>query len=315
MNLHRNLHRNLQRKNPLRLFSGLAGSPLVRVQKPIPLNILPPSTAILDELSQEILANKKPGRPRQHRDDAARQRACRARKTLSKDAKKKEAEICQILKENYDRKGRIPGESSGGYDTNKIAIVAAAGQRKENGGRVRPKGHGLKAHEEIPDKNQPVETDGQFVNRQSFPLDGWKLDDRDKEIIIHDLASELFLIERRNRETKFDPAVDDVGIQVVVRCPACNMAVNIWPQASEHLREYHVKICRLRIRQMTPKLIFTTEECPETFHGFQKERGDRTCRRCYLSFVTTNKRLKPFNQNEMKFELNVGETSPRHFET
>jgi hypothetical protein len=305
-----NLHRTLQRKNPLRLFSGLAGSPLVRVQKPIPLNILPPSTAILDELSQEILANKKPGRPRQHRDDAARQRACRARKSLSKEAKKKEAEICRILKENYDLKGRIPGEFSGGYDPAKLALVAAAGQRKENGGRVRPKGHGLRSHEEIPGQKQPIETDAQFVNRQSFPIQ-WKLDDRDKEIIIHDLASELFLIERRNPKTEFDPAVEDVGIQLIIRCPACNMAVNIRAEASNHLREYHGKLCRLRIRQMTPKLIFTTAECPGTFHRFQKERGNRVCRGCHLNFVTAKERLKPFNQHEINLEVNIGETSPQ----
>lgn len=298
-----------RKKTAVRLFSGMAGSPLARISDTAVLTpALTPSTETIDELSRTILA-RKVGRPRQHENAAARQRACRARKTLSKDAKKKEAEICRILRENYDRKGRIPGESSGGYDPAKIATVAAAGQREENGGRVRPKGHGLKAHEEISRKNQPVETDAQFVNRQSFPIDRWKLDDRDKEIIIHGLAAELFKIERRNPETEFDPAIRDVGIQLIIRCPACDMAVNIWPQASEHLKEYHGKICRLRIRQMTPKLIFTTAECPETFHEFQRERGNRTCRRCHLNFVTTQEMPKPFVQNEMNFETNVGETS------
>jgi len=43
---------------------------------------------------------------------------------------------------NHDAKGRLHGESSGGYDWNKIAQVMAAIQRDSNGRRVRPRGFG-----------------------------------------------------------------------------------------------------------------------------------------------------------------------------
>jgi hypothetical protein len=46
------------------------------------------------------------------------------------------------LARHHDTKGRLHGESSGGYDLNKIAQIVAAIQRDSNGRRVRPRGSG-----------------------------------------------------------------------------------------------------------------------------------------------------------------------------
>jgi hypothetical protein len=49
----------------------------------------------------------------------------------------------RTLKENPDSKGRLHGESSGGFGWNELVLISAAIERDENGRRVRPRGCGI----------------------------------------------------------------------------------------------------------------------------------------------------------------------------
>lgn len=92
------------RKPPTkRLFNGLAGSSLTTVVEPEP-------------------ATAKVGRPKKWESDAARKRAERAEKKAQ-----------EIIAEHPDERGRIHGESSGGFGTSEIDTMDAA-QRSDAAG-------------------------------------------------------------------------------------------------------------------------------------------------------------------------------------
>src|SRR6266576_1522200 len=103
----------------------------------VQLDVLP-----VPQLPQEIIG--KVGRPKKHADAAARQRACRARKSASAATKREEQRWIDICREHNDQKGRLPGEFSGGFDPGRISAMRAASDEKETGRRVRPTGYSIK---------------------------------------------------------------------------------------------------------------------------------------------------------------------------
>ena len=139
-----------KRKGIIRLFSGVAGSPLAKISEAIqPISVTPSAEAV-EVLTEQIL-KRKPGPARIYADAAARQRACRERKARKAVEASEWQTYQDILRQNNDMKGRLPGEQSGGYDAERIASVYDAVSRDENGRRVRPQGLGLKSHEDKPD--------------------------------------------------------------------------------------------------------------------------------------------------------------------
>jgi hypothetical protein len=268
------------RKAVKRAFSGLVGSSFVRISEPTTTPIQTPSQESVARLSTEII--KKRGRPRQHQDAAARQRACRARKALSAEARRREAEFLKIIQENYDLKGRLSGEFSGGNSPEKMSLIDDATRRAEDGWRhVTPTGWSSKTNEETRAKDRKIETDFTWIQKQKFPLN-WKLDAQDKREIVHDLTQHIFTAEGRALQTVFDPDVVDIGIQNVLTCTICRVSVNIPWQAVEHVELYHRGICRKIFRSLAPG----RTDCNKEHHEFLQKRGDKFCPRCKKNFVT-----------------------------
>jgi hypothetical protein len=266
---------NFQRKTAIRLFSGLAGSPLARTSETVtPIPASTPSAETVAELSEQIL-KKKPGPARKYADAAARQRACRERKAQKAVEAAEWQRYQDIIAANHDQKGRLPNEHSGGFDPEKIAQISSAADRAENGRRVRPKGHGLKAHEETPGldrkgKKIDPETDFTFIDKQKFGLN-WKLDESDKKQITFDLAKDVFEVQERSGDTEFAATVTDVGIDhILLKCLLCNQVCNIWLQAAEHVEKHHASVRRRRIRQLTPTR--TTAKVSPKYRESEKER-------------------------------------------
>jgi hypothetical protein len=295
---------NFQRKKTaIRLFNGPAGSPLARITKPVALQVPTPNQESVERLEEEII--KRRGRPRLHEDANARQRACRARKALSAEARRREHEVLKVIRENYDMKGRLSGEFSGDNGSEKIALIDAAAERtwqsangrqddgetslyaavraaNSAGRRVTPTGWSCKKNEETRAEDRKVETDFTWIHKQKFPLN-WKLDAQDKREILHDLAQCIFEAGNRTPETVFDPDVTDTGIQKVLTCTLCRVSVNILSQALEHTELYHGPLYRAAIKTLTPKKVV---DCNPEHHEFLQKRGDKFCPRCKKNFVT-----------------------------
>jgi hypothetical protein len=233
------------------------------------------------QVPQEIIG--KVGRPKKHADDAARQRACRARKASKAAIKAEEQRWSDICRQHNDQRGRLPGEFSGGYDPCKIGEMRSASDERESGRRVKARGASLHSHEEVPWKLQAPETDNTFILRKRFDLN-WSLDDRQKEIILKDLAEIAFAAEKRNPDTTFDPKVQDVEIQNVLTCRSCGLSVNIWMQAASHLEQHHGRIVRQRFKQLTPRSV----ACTEDSHAVARVYGRRFCKHCHKKTAAGN---------------------------
>jgi hypothetical protein len=124
-----------------------------------------------DDVATEILpapSEPKRGRPRKFPDNAAKQRAHRAKKAAAKAC-----ELRIALSQQRVPKHRISvKEESGGYDGNKLAYMAEAEEARESGRRVRPYGHAPESYEtqeEDQSKTEYVETEETFLDHHPEP--------------------------------------------------------------------------------------------------------------------------------------------------
>jgi hypothetical protein len=214
------------RKKTIRLFQGIAGSPL---------------SVITDATSIPVQKPKR-GRPRRHADNADRQASYRNRKMMAK--------LRHVMKgdENADSRGKYMTEAphgkglliTGGYDLQKIEQVNAARElaedEKRNGRRVQRAGYG-------PDSTEhtlPEEKDSTFQFKRKFRIPkNWNLDDRGKEELIRDMVMQ-----------HIEPALENPDWWQCMECP---VTFNFPSQAVNHFTECHHKMLQKEIRDSQPR--------------------------------------------------------------
>lgn len=241
-----------RRTPPKRAFRGLSGSPLAEVIA-FPESRQPHQPA----------AVAKRGRPRKHADNAAKQKAHRARKASEKSSK---SVVPVKAITGHDGAMFMTGAPhgvgklvTGGYGSDKIAQVSAAHDRDESGRRVHAEGYGKNAdsHDDMTplEKRDSLEEEETFSRKIRFPKKN-ALTDYEKDELLKDLIRE---------NTEGAPEMSDgwdensvVHIKPsTLRCLLCGEPIVArtwtWQAAQQHFMARHRSIVRAAWRAASPK--------------------------------------------------------------
>jgi hypothetical protein len=205
-----------ERKKPARrLFVGMAGSPLARLNEAIPLSEVQPTSTV------PAPAPARRGRPRKHSSNKEKQSAYRQREAWQK-----------AFEDNKDDRGRLHGETSGGNAGPRLEYFygASAFDPDAVGGCNKPEGHG--PDEELGSNSRGS---GEGFRRVRVP---WNkvLSEQEKEWLADRVTAELFQIETKEGTRH---------ITGVVQC-SCGFETDCWTDAVEHVNDSHADLIRAR---------------------------------------------------------------------
>jgi hypothetical protein len=252
------------------------------------------------------------GRPRKHKDNAAKQKAHRERRDSGAIAGERVAKKPKVSTDNtlmvpIHEKWFIPGAAhgkglmiTGEYNSRKIKQVTAAHDRDENGRRVRPEGYGVDSD------SDEIISDWTLSRKIWFPkID--KLDDAEKWRILVDLV-------RENTEEEPCQDLENVAKQYwkdyhTVRCLLCNQTLGtaLWILAGDgftipHFMSKHLRLVQKTLKACAPKP--APKPCSEDHVGTAKRLGEVNtvgrvyCKRCRkLIFDSTDPR-SPYFRNK-----------------
>ncbi len=303
-----------QRRAPTkRAFHGLSGSPLAEII-PFPEPQQP----------QQPAPAPKRGRPRKHKDNAARQKAHRERRD-SGVAGERAAKQLQVSTDNtlmipIREMWFIPGADhgkglmiTGGYDPKKVNRVRAAADRAEKGRRVHPKGYG--SDEDGSRRGEKQDNENTFTCKIRFPKND-ALTDYEKQEILIDLSRENTTEETCEELAGIDKK--DLDKFHVVRCDLCAaiIGVSYWGPSWEHFRaehfmKEHPKFVWKTWRDATPKPplkpVKCSRVCREDHIGAAERLGEEgarariNCRKCRkLIYDPTDPRSPYFRNTQTK---------------
>jgi DNA-directed RNA polymerase subunit M/transcription elongation factor TFIIS len=275
----------LQRKRPVqRAHTGLVGMSYE-------LESVAPGPASPAEPPDEptTISPKKRGRPRKHPNDAAKQKAYLKRKTqeeIVETARK-------VIGKNKDTKGRLPNETSGGYDSKKIDIVEGMteGQEATTGGgrRVKPEGIGPTLFDVSfadflvgtkPNTREAKDSRSQAKSRARKNAN-WDFDagyrDWLRNQIIESLVRDHFQSGRAMYECKFliESLVERTDTGATFISAPCDFHTDAFNDAVSHL-SVHGSIERVLEQTLREEKQsrrgFKKSKCPESVHIYRTEQ-------------------------------------------
>jgi hypothetical protein len=212
------------KKKAIRLFQGVAGSPL----------------SVIADLSSIPIQRPKRGRPRKFANEAEKKRHYRAVKSEERTERQKLADIEAQLPKMTD--GMCREEITGGFDGEKLAYCDYKHLERIKGRKVSPKGRGSSEDHINGQDGRAIkdEWEGKFQCNPKFAIrSNWKITDAKEQII------RGFVIE--NME------LTEPGSPEFSRCKLCGHTFSFISAGTRHFLDEHKKLVRAEIRANQPR--------------------------------------------------------------